>query len=672
MAQEISRNNVGTNHNHHSRRWHRGCFDQIATRLIPILATLGNFTDAPKHAQDILMLVAGIKSIAEQLQAFIERRTEAPQVRQHLLIVEHMQVILVECVITYSELEPIMDSLGVTPARGFWNRIKWKYKENDISRILDRLGDHRLSLSLMLTILNGHSLLDAASRAELCNMFSQVLDNNKELLIRLRHLESISATGQQNSAITMGELPDICSISLPLLPKAISDAHRYTKDLSSVYDTESAQVSGQSFRKKQNDIPSNLEADYAALRPTSQGNDLSTSEVHATQSPNSRRTCLCDAASGGSDTRRSFGYPPYIRDPPLIHFNGLDNLENIQALVNGRSYLIPRNGVPITIELYASETLPRISRKIAQKMQNQVAVEDIKSVRLETAGHRHSAPAQITPSSKYKDRATGRLETLPNPDGQTDPRLARRSSPRQRPRAINSSTETSKVFHSRCDNPGYRVNDRIPQSCPYPPPPSLTIPIPETARLRPNRLPSLERHVDKKHKHHQLENHRPRPRGPSRMPDELTQRHDQRASDSSDTDHDYTTHRHADQRSHSHGRRQRQFETSPPPYQESTSRNRLTKQPPILTTETSSTHPRAHEPRDDASASYNRQIRPSSRGNKLPVFRIWVAEQGCRQESDTERRHSRGESRSRGRGVGGLRGLVERGTLRSRSRLVMP
>lgn len=128
-----------------------------STKLIPILATLANFQDAPKHAQDILLQVAGIQSIAKQLQAFIERRVDAPQVRQYLINVEHIQVILVECVITYSELEPIMDSLGITPARGFWNRIKWKYKENDISRILDRLHDHRLSLSLMLTILNGYA-----------------------------------------------------------------------------------------------------------------------------------------------------------------------------------------------------------------------------------------------------------------------------------------------------------------------------------------------------------------------------------------------------------------------------------------------------------------------------------------------------------------------------------
>lgn len=128
-----------------------------STRLIPILATLANFQDAPKHAQDILLQVAGIQSIAEQLQAFIERRIEAPQVRQHLISIEQIQVILVECVVTYSELEPIMNSLGITPARGFWNRIKWKYRENDIIRILDRLGDHRLSLSLMLTILNGYA-----------------------------------------------------------------------------------------------------------------------------------------------------------------------------------------------------------------------------------------------------------------------------------------------------------------------------------------------------------------------------------------------------------------------------------------------------------------------------------------------------------------------------------
>lgn len=563
-----------------------------------------------------------------------------------------------------------------------------------------------------------HSLLDAeASCTKLCNMVSQVLDSNKELLARLRRLEGISAAAQQagpsnidqqafsarieedlinpqvyrniyshfqlpasvsrpdhafsiNTAISMGEVPDICSISLPLLPEAISNAHWYTKDLPSVYDIESAQVLGQSSRTKQNDNPSNLEADHAAVRSTSQANNLNTSEVNTTQSPNERRTCWCDTASGGSGTQRSFVCSHNIRDPPLIHFSGLNSLEHIQASVNGRSYLIPKNGVPITIEVYASEPLPRISRKVAQKMQSQVAVEDISNVRLGTARHRHSVPAHVTPSFKHKDRTGGPLESPTCSDRENDPGLIRRSSPHRRPRAINLSTETVEVPHSRYNNPGYRANDRIPRSCPSSLPPSLTILSPKEARHKPDPLHSLERQADKKPKYHQLENHRPRLRRRSMISEnELTQRHDQSAWESSDTDHDYTTRRSARQRNHSRGRRQ--FETPPPPYRESISRNRLTKRPPLIATESSpSIHPYTYEARNDAFSSYDQQTRPSSRrNNKPPVSRIWDPEQRWQQDSDTEQRQGRDESR--GRGV--LRGLVERGkSLRSRSRLVMP
>lgn len=473
-----------------------------------------------------------------------------------------------------------------------------------------------------------------------------------------------------NTAISMCDVPDVCSISLPLLPKAISNAHWYTKDLPSVYDTEPVQMLDQSSRTKENDNMSNAEGDHTALRSTSQANDPSTSEVNTTQSPHGRRTCSYDAASGGSGNQRSFDYCHSTRGPPLIHFSGLNSLENIQASANGRSYIIPKNGVPITIELYASEPLPRISRKVAQNIQSQIAMASIGNVRLETPRHRHSVPAQITTSSNHEDRATSCLESSSGLDKATGPRLTRHSSPRRRPRAINSSTETVEVPRSRYNNPGYRANDRIPRSGPSSLPPSLTIPISEAARLRPNKPHSPERQVDKKHTHHQSEDHRPRLRRRSRISEnELTQRHDQSTWESSDTDNDYTTRRSARQRNHSRGRRQ--FETPPPPYRESIYRNRLTKRPPLVTTESSSSiHPHSYEARNYTFSSYDQEsCPPSRRNNKPPVSRIWDPEQRWQQDSDTEQR--RGRDESRGRGV--LRGLVERGkSLRSRSRLVLP
>ena len=125
-----------------------------AGKMIPTLViVISTYSDAPKYAKDVLVELQAITAAVKQLGTFIDRKIEVSPLRQQLVVVQQLQVTLAECVTTYSQLEPILDTLGSIPAKTAWNRAKWMYKESDIHHILQRLQTHREMLSLILNIL---------------------------------------------------------------------------------------------------------------------------------------------------------------------------------------------------------------------------------------------------------------------------------------------------------------------------------------------------------------------------------------------------------------------------------------------------------------------------------------------------------------------------------------
>jgi hypothetical protein len=59
----------------------------------------------------------------------------------------------VGCVITYSELEAIIDSVHGGTDMGAIDRLKWTLKETEVQDIIQRIQNHKISLTLMLSIL---------------------------------------------------------------------------------------------------------------------------------------------------------------------------------------------------------------------------------------------------------------------------------------------------------------------------------------------------------------------------------------------------------------------------------------------------------------------------------------------------------------------------------------
>lgn len=135
---------------------------QISTLLIRFTNASRN---APAQARHVLTEVGDISGILSHLQSFLFGTQSINRSRTSLLRVDHTVTILSGCVMTFSELEKILDELETKDIRVF-DSMKWARKETEVEAILQRLQNHKASLSLMLNILNGS---DTPSPAILCH-----------------------------------------------------------------------------------------------------------------------------------------------------------------------------------------------------------------------------------------------------------------------------------------------------------------------------------------------------------------------------------------------------------------------------------------------------------------------------------------------------------------------
>ncbi|KAL9032286.1 MAG: hypothetical protein Q9180_006592 [Flavoplaca navasiana] len=116
----------------------------ILTAAAQISTLLINFTrtskDAPQIAHAVLMEVDDISSTLSHLQSFL---------------LDQVVTIMSGCVLTFSELERLLDGLKAE-GMGILDRARWARKEKAISNLVQRLQNHKASLSLVLQVMNGY------------------------------------------------------------------------------------------------------------------------------------------------------------------------------------------------------------------------------------------------------------------------------------------------------------------------------------------------------------------------------------------------------------------------------------------------------------------------------------------------------------------------------------
>lgn len=94
--------------------------------------------------------------ILRQLQSFLLRRTPAENIRSGHILVEQVILTLTGSVLTFSELQEVLDGLKTDSKdeQTILDRVKWVRKESQIEKIIQRLQNHKASLGCMLTIMN--------------------------------------------------------------------------------------------------------------------------------------------------------------------------------------------------------------------------------------------------------------------------------------------------------------------------------------------------------------------------------------------------------------------------------------------------------------------------------------------------------------------------------------
>ncbi|KAH0541711.1 hypothetical protein FGG08_003803 [Glutinoglossum americanum] len=160
-------------------------------KMAGLLSKMTSLTDAPALARAVLTEMSDISAALRHTQDFLRGAIAVPAERRQYILLEHLVATLTGCVTTYSELEPIVDSLRIGASdMGAFDRVKWSVKENEIRDIVQRLQNHKSSLNLMLTILqcsSSHEIQQSVTR--LCGLVEQAVRSNGDLSMRLSRLE---------------------------------------------------------------------------------------------------------------------------------------------------------------------------------------------------------------------------------------------------------------------------------------------------------------------------------------------------------------------------------------------------------------------------------------------------------------------------------------------------
>lgn len=124
---------------------------QVSTLLAAFVSGSRN---APETARIVLTEVRDIEGTLTNLERFLLGRKSSNPSGARLLQIDHITTIITGCVLTFSELEKLLDNLRVD-GMGMLNRTQWARKEKPIKELVQRLQNHKGSLSIALHVLTG-------------------------------------------------------------------------------------------------------------------------------------------------------------------------------------------------------------------------------------------------------------------------------------------------------------------------------------------------------------------------------------------------------------------------------------------------------------------------------------------------------------------------------------
>lgn len=121
-----------------------------------ITSLVQRLLDAPSIAQSVEAEINHFVVVLSQLQPFLSGAINsiARQSRASLIDVQQIQIILTGSVLTVSELQAAVSAICQGSAKiGLRDRVKWLLAESTITQLIQRVRDHKSSLTLILTLL---------------------------------------------------------------------------------------------------------------------------------------------------------------------------------------------------------------------------------------------------------------------------------------------------------------------------------------------------------------------------------------------------------------------------------------------------------------------------------------------------------------------------------------
>jgi len=130
-------------------------------KMVSLLQNIALLKDVPQSVTAVLREVESITQILKSLEQYLDGGVIPSPDRLSLILVEEVQAILTGCVLTYSNLTFLLDSMGLSCSRSgasragasIFNRLRWLIKEREILSVIQQLNSFKSSLSLMLTII---------------------------------------------------------------------------------------------------------------------------------------------------------------------------------------------------------------------------------------------------------------------------------------------------------------------------------------------------------------------------------------------------------------------------------------------------------------------------------------------------------------------------------------
>ncbi|CAM1510836.1 Fc.00g083490.m01.CDS01 [Cosmosporella sp. VM-42] len=153
--------------------------------------------EVPAIASQVHSEVQNSKAIIWAVQNLTQKLGSVPIKNASLIQLDQVITVLTDGVLIFSELEVAVGSLSTSNPSGIsglrlWTRLQWARKEGTFSPLLTRLQGFKISLSLMLTILQCDSDLRAVQhQGELAANIDALLESNQTLSRRLMNLEDV-------------------------------------------------------------------------------------------------------------------------------------------------------------------------------------------------------------------------------------------------------------------------------------------------------------------------------------------------------------------------------------------------------------------------------------------------------------------------------------------------